>query len=132
MINKLKEDIGVSAFFIGITFSLFLGIYSSSNDLNKLLILYGFTIISGFITGILNLNEKKLNNYLIASTALLVSIIIFNSFLANLQLLYLQINKSPFFIETIKNILYSLALFISSSTIFPALKRVLKLLEQEK
>jgi hypothetical protein len=129
VINKLKEDIGISAFFTGIIFSLFLGIYLNSNDLNKLLILYGFTIIFGFITGMLNLNEKKLNNYLIASTALLVSIIIFNSFLANLQLLYLQINKNPFFIETIKNILYSLALFISSSTIFPALKRVLKLLE---
>jgi hypothetical protein len=132
----IKRDAGISLFFLGLILSLILGYIASKSlnnnyEINKFVFLNVLVIIVGFLVGILNIDKRKLNNFLISSTAFLMAILVFNFFLENtLRYSIILGNKNlEMSIKFILNLINSLALFVSSSLIFPSLKRVLTLLE---
>ncbi|HIQ50547.1 MAG TPA: hypothetical protein EYH54_01085 [Nautiliaceae bacterium] len=134
--TEVKKDIGISLFFLGLFLSLVLGYLASKSltnnyEIKKFLIINVLVIVIGFLIGILNINKKKLNNFLLSATAFLVSILIFNMFLNEIlkYSIILGNEKLGTSIRFTINIINSLALFVSSSLIFPSLKRVLTLLE---
>jgi len=137
ILNKnVKKDIGIILFFLGLFFSIALGYFASKSLVNnyqisKFLVLNILVIILGFVTGVLNINKNKLNNFLLSSTAFLVAILVFNVFLNEIlkYSIILGNQKLEITIRFILNIMNSLALFVSSSLIFPSLKKVLHLLE---
>ncbi len=133
--NKLiKKDVGLSFFFLGLLASILLGVMLAKVSIinyepNKAVLLISTIIISGLVAGLLNIDNKKLNNFLLASTSLLIASIIFTTAINSLILIYETKGIDSSLLQLIKGTLYAISLFVASAVIFPALKRTIYLLE---
>ncbi|MEK6978759.1 MAG: hypothetical protein AABW86_00920 [Candidatus Micrarchaeota archaeon] len=68
----MDEKIGEYAFILGVVLSLIIGVFSAQVEAYQTLIL-GALAILGLIVGVLNITDKEIYNFLIATIALLAA-----------------------------------------------------------
>ncbi len=132
--EKIKsKQIGHILFGTGLLLSLVSGLVGILTKNNKIfIILMIFVFIIGLITGYHNIKRREVNSYLLASLVLVVFLSNSFSLVTYLVSGLGIINYKDFtsIVTPISKIINTLIVFISAAALIPALKIVLKILEE--
>ena len=133
MDSKSKDRlIGHILFGVGLILALISGIVSILVKSSKvLMVLYLLVSIFGLITGYHNIKRRELNTYLIATLVLIVSL---NNFYSLLEYVgrglgLVSLDNLYSFLTPFSKIVNSITIFVSSAALIPALKAVIRILE---
>lgn len=65
------DKYGEWAFLLGVVLAVVVGLFSSQLDSSVIGIVYGVLVLLGLVVGVLNIREKEINSFLIATIALI-------------------------------------------------------------
>jgi len=121
----MAENYGEWAFLLGLLLAVVVGLFSTSLEENVVYV-YGALLVLGFVVGLLNIKEKQVNSFLIATIALLVATTSWNVALGEV-LVSLFADVGAVFTLWVNTFLVALAVFVSPAAFVVALKAVYNL-----
>lgn len=128
MANK-KINYGEYAFLGGIILSVILGVLASFVPTGLLPILFGLLFILGIVVGLVNISEKEVNSFLMATIALLIAATSWNSMLGVTLGLFGDFGSAMTGMVT--GFTSMLVAFVSPAAFIVALKAVYKLAQPD-
>lgn len=113
-----ESKYGEWAFLLGVVIALIVGLFSSQLEPNTGVV-FGVLALLGLVVGLLNITEKEINSFLIASIALLAS----SSALASLTELFTRLSI-PQMGVWISGFVGALGVFVAPAAVIVALKGI--------
>ncbi|MDO8553221.1 MAG: hypothetical protein Q7S22_00300 [Candidatus Micrarchaeota archaeon] len=121
MAAKDESRYGEWAFLLGVVMALIVGLFSSQLEPNTSVV-FGVLALLGLVVGLLNITEKDINSFLIASIALLAS----SSALSTLTELFNRLGVSQAG-EFVSGFVGALGVFVAPAVVVLSLKAIYSL-----
>jgi len=118
---------GEWAFLIGMALAVILGIGSSFLSTSTLPIIWAVLAVLGLIVGVLNITEKEVNAFLIATIALLAV----SSSITPIATVLSGVSGMDLLVKAISGFLSALAVFISPAAFVVALKAIYEMAKSD-
>jgi hypothetical protein len=124
---KGEQKIGEWAFLGGMALAVVIGLGTNFLDPSSLPIVWAILALLGIIVGFMNIREKEMNSFLIATIAFLV---VANS-IAPIESVFAGVPAGLMLVKTIGGFLSALAVFVSPAAFIVALKAIYTLAKTE-